>query len=752
MGTPTHLFYANTDAGRATRRRRAPVSGNSNDAGRRLVALAACIALVPTLSTAAPIVVEETAKIASPNPSYEFPLRVAVEGDTVIATGMRRDGEIDHYAAYLFRRQSNGAWVYERTLAETSCNTGEIAEDSCGASVAIRNGLAVVSADTVHVFQRASDGTWVAQQSDGTSGSGDAAVGTDTVATSESPCLSSARAFRKNAAGIWSLVTTFPGENGGCDPWLSEGRDIDLSAGNRLIVSYDVFEDLVSIYEPNATTWVETATLTNPNASRFGRAVAIDDARAFVSASSDLPIMAFTNDTGSWLHSADIVPPDSLQLTVQSIEVQDLVVASFSDPHRGGSVRVFQEVSPGEYEQVAMLVRSDSASEEGFLRHGDVDVNGSFARIAAAGPGAVYVFDLDDWGTTLPPVEENFEQGNAANWTPMAGSTFSVVASGGSNVYRQSSLAGDGGSFLANIDWTNQAIEADVKPTAFNGSNRWVGLAVRRTDVNNNYYVTLRQSNVLELKRIVDGAYETLATAPVPVTLNRTYRLRLEAIGTLLRAYVDGRLVAQAHDDALAHGHAGVRMYRASVDFDNIVVSQNPQLTLLDQRINRTLSERWDTDPGAWSAVWANDNQQLVQQDLSFDARAVARVDANDQIVQTRARADNFASGPGSRWFGLIARYSDPDNYYYITVRKDNTISLRKLVNGAVQVLDSAPLTVSAGTWYSLRLEAVGNSVRAYVNGNLLLEANDASHASGRYGLMMYKTAATYDDFIAWEL
>jgi len=41
-------------------------------------------------------------------------------------------------------------------------------------------------------------------------------------------------------------------------------------------------------------------------------------------------------------------------------------------------------------------------------------------------------------------------------------------------------------------------------------------------------------------------------------------------------------------------------------------------------------------------------------------------------------------------------------------------ISLRELVNGAIHVLDTATLNVQPDTWYQLRLEAIGDRVRAY--------------------------------------
>ena len=70
---------------------------------------------------------------------------------------------------------------------------------------------------------------------------------------------------------------------------------------------------------------------------------------------------------------------------------------------------------------------------------------------------------------------------------------------------------------------------------------------------------------------------------------------------------------------------------------------------------------------------------------------------------------------------------------------------------GAVTVLDTAPLQVRLGTWYALRMEAIGNSLRVYVNDRLMLEANDDSHQRGIYGLAGYKTVVRYDDVVVHQ-
>jgi pectate lyase len=68
-----------------------------------------------------------------------------------------------------------------------------------------------------------------------------------------------------------------------------------------------------------------------------------------------------------------------------------------------------------------------------------------------------------------------------------------------------------------------------------------------------------------------------------------------------------------------------------------------------------------------------------------------------------------------------------------------------------VQVLDSAPLPVTSKTLYRVRLEAIQNELRVYVDGRLVLEATDTSHPWGRYGAITFKAAASYDDVLVTQ-
>lgn len=362
--------------------------------------------------------------------------------------------------------------------------------------------------------------------------------------------------------------------------------------------------------------------------------------------------------------------------------------------------------------------------------------------------GEAYIFEIPTVLPTQPAlIQETFQSGNAARWTPLPGSSWSVATTPASRVYRQASLTGDATSTLSNSDWTDQSIQADVRPTAFSGNDRWFGFAVRRLDAANYYYLTVRSSGVVQLKKMVNGVFQTLASVDLPVSADTDYRLRLEAIGTTLRAYVNGIEWLKAVDASLSHGHAALMMYKTAADYDNVIASPSPQTTLFSEEVNY-FPYAWTAVAGQWDvAPWPN---TAMQSSTAGGASAYTGNSNTDQSIY--ARIQETAIGTGTQpWFGLFARYVDANNYYYVTVRNSNEISLRRLVNGATQVLDSAPFSVSVGTWYELRLEAIQNQLRVYVGNRLILEATDAIFNEGRFGAVMYKAAAHYDDVIVTQ-
>ena len=127
-----------------------------------------------------------------------------------------------------------------------------------------------------------------------------------------------------------------------------------------------------------------------------------------------------------------------------------------------------------------------------------------------------------------------------------------------------------------NGTYGDQMVEADLRPMEFAGADRWIGLAARHVDANNYVYVTLRSSNTLQIKKLGNGAIQTLASVNFPVAINTTYRVRLETVGSRVRAYVNGELKLGASDapNTPSAKRAGVVMYETAAEIDNFSLFQ----------------------------------------------------------------------------------------------------------------------------------------------------------------------------------
>jgi hypothetical protein len=722
----------------------------------RLVAGATLLA-ASFAGTAGPRVLEETARIPAPDPSYQFPVSLAVDGDWLIATGMKEvnphgTSEQDDHSAWLFQRQPDGTWTLVRRLVQHLYYSGF---DIPPMTVDMHGGVAAILHESFSwIFER-SGADWISAPSPIITDGMDIAVNGGTILATEGYCAWSANAYRKNSSGAWVHVRSTESQPDEFCENEDDRGSLDVSGNANIVFTWanELYpEPSARIFEgPYGTTNPpQTVRVLGPDGFDLWSPVALDLPTALVVGEPNGGIYVFTRDSfGLWAATGRLVRPDLLALGWPGATTIDMrgglaVMGSPLDSNygeRSGSAAVFQRDANNNFRQVARLLASDRRPIHVFGRS---DISGR--RVATRADGAVYIFDLPATLTSTPTVQDGFEDGNASDWTPLAGSSFSVVTTN-SRVYRQSSTVGNAASIWGNTDRTNQAVEAHIKPTAYatTTGDKWFGLVTRYLDANNYYYVTLRNNNTVLLRRMLNGVFTTLDSAALPITLNRTYRVRLEAIGTRLRVFVDDQLLGEASDTAITHGQAGVMMYKTRADYDNVLVSVNPRSTLVSYVFHSDTDsqENWDT-LGTWEKTAEG---VFAQSDLASGARAITGVATDDQVVHARMRRTSAAGT--NNWFGLATRYRDAGNYYYFTLRNNNTIALRKLVNNAIVELDTAPFTVAGNTWYRARFEAIGTQLRVYINDALLLEATDSSHITGRYGPVMYRAAVEYDDILA---
>ena len=685
---------------------------------------------------ARPLELEEVAKFTLPDASWSCCGDIEIDGNILVTTASRSAPSpespfnIDH-AAFVFERNAAGPWQYITKLVEESSDPDLT---NVNASVALDGSIAAVALSRIYFFQRTASG-WVSLPS-----TAQAINSTDSEASqgrflfSEGGCGFDARLVENTPSGYANTQRFVGFDRGECDDEFT-GRDIALD-GNLAATSGP---EVYLFTNTSGSTWTRQLVLPPPPPENvfFSLQVALNSGTLLVGATQKLGgphiyLPPYSQPSGN------LIRPDALNVPAFfRIDYRNGLVTVDSDE----SISVFTTTDNRHFTYAARLTTKDRT--QGTLFRSDI----SNRTVAASRNNSIYIFELPA-DLSVPAIrQDDFEDGNASDWTPIAGSGFTVVSNGTSRVYRQSSLVGAAGSTPTVMDWKNQSIQADVKPTAFDGADRWFGLTLRQTDPNNYYYLTMRSSNSVQIKKLVNGAISTLASVTFPVTLNRTYNLRLEAIGSWLRAFVDGNEVLKVQDLSHSHGRAGLYTFKTRADFDNVIITPNSQNTLFKDTFDNSgiLHPFWMPQTGTWTLAQDGTTAVVAQTSIAGGSRMLVGVPTEDQIVQMRAKPTSFTT-TGERWFGVVARFVDDQNYYYVTARNNNTISLRKLVNGAVTVLDSAPLTVTRNTWYGLRLEAIGNSLRLYVNGRLTLEATDSSHPKGIYGMAAFKTAVRYDD------
>jgi len=703
-------------------------------------------------------------------PEGQFPhiySGVAIDGGTLLASAQRAiNAQYDRVnGVYIFERNAAGRWIYAGVLTE------QLPAEQWPVAVALNGTVATVwTADGIRVFERGAAG-WaltgtIAVQYGYVFRIDDGSI----YVRQESPfsnrtCVPPYQQFRK-LGGVWTQVATIGGQR--CDY-----NQADINDG-RAIVVHSPLDSLTQTpaetFAPSSgSTWTPIGSIPAPPPSPtslnwFGPFGTVRGDTAFIDRG-----YFYRYSGGAWVPAGRLVEPE-IELRPNSGEGKlrgnNLFLHGYERDYELPSpdaetflewrvLRAYRQSTSGAFIYHARLnadfdVWDWAVSEDGrqVAAYG-ADTN----DLLAALPRRLYVFEVPDTASFPARTQDTFSSGNFARWTPTAG-TFAVVQSGVTRVMRQSSLAGAAGAHLTAIDWTDQSIEADMRPLEFAGAGRWFGLVTRRTDAQNYYYVRFRCPNVISLRRMRDGVSSELAAKTVRANFQtgRNYRMRLESVGNQHAVFINGIPQLFVKDSTLPQGHPGVTGYRTRFDVDNVIVTGGTRVLMRLDSDLREWSEGFHSASGTWAVTSDGGTTYLRQSDNQADARWVSKIAAGYQSISTRVRPLSHGTG-SDPWIGLAARVVDDNNYYYLTLRRSQQLSLRRLVNGQIQVLGTVPQALTLGAWHDLRLETIGTHIRAYVNGDLRIETTDSalSSGSGRNALLMWKTAADVESYVAYQ-
>jgi hypothetical protein len=731
---------------------------------RNLLAILATSSFALGANAAAPLVIEESEILPEPPGGYvRFGNGVAIDGDRALVLGIRPlptdPGAGDANSALLYVR-SAGAWRYDQTLHE---ETQDYANISYSPSVALRDGIAAVNFGGI--FEPGPTGVWERRTTGDSIGLGpviEYSNGRFAVGTGEGDW--GAVVWQKNSAGVWNSTRVTGARRDGDND--NNGGSLALSGNNLLLAAPYVSEGETAGVRAfqNTGSWTPFPSITGPGQST--ERVTLSGDHAFLSSQSDSPWLGVFHhsggfSSGAWTYRGQLQAPDSYMARNGSgtLKASGNLVFQYAWSHdRGVYVyNVFQRDANGNYQHVAIL------AGKGLQNLGySLDVRGNRVIVGSRGyefgawDNVVRIFELPANLTTANPFTDNFEYGDSeevnAVWTQTPANQFGVRGEWGSKVYRLLNNTGDAAAEWRGSERRDQGIQAFITPRDFlGGGNRWVGLMTRRYNAQNYVYVTLRNSGRLELKRRLNGEYTTIASTTFPLA-ERQYKLRLESVGQWHKVYLDDALVLEGYEDILQQGTAGVIAYRALADYDNVILTSRGFTTVYADNFDAATAstQRWSyTGTGSWALAGAAGARTLAQTSTAGDARALIGAPVDDLVYQVRLRATAFGAG-SNPWVGAFVRYTDDQNYVYVTFRANNTVSVRELYQGQLFVHHTEALPVPLGGWNKLRFEQVAIGLRIFVNDRQIWDAN-LGPPKGRIGLVTYRAAAQFDDFLAYQ-
>lgn len=105
-------------------------------------------------------------------------------------------------------------------------------------------------------------------------------------------------------------------------------------------------------------------------------------------------------------------------------------------------------------------------------------------------------------------------------------------------------------------------------------------------------------------------------------------------------------------------------------------------------------------------------------------------------------------SGEVDRAAGLVFRLKDANNYYIARANAlENNYNLYHVVDGQRREITGSRVKVASGEWHQLRVEAVGNKITCYYDGEKKIETTDNTFKdAGEIGLWTKADSVTYFD------
>lgn len=153
-----------------------------------------------------------------------------------------------------------------------------------------------------------------------------------------------------------------------------------------------------------------------------------------------------------------------------------------------------------------------------------------------------------------------------------------------------------------------------------------------------------------------------------------------------------------------------------------------------------------------WSIIQDDDGSMVYANDDLVNQPTVAFVSGGcwtDVVIEARVKVTHFGGMSTTYFAGPCLRVlleNGDESFYALGLRGDGGSGLVRVTQGRRSNIQSGDADTSEDTWYDLRLEAVGTSLRGYLDGEEIVDDSDSQHTYGSIGVCVQNAEARFDD------
>jgi parallel beta-helix repeat protein len=313
-----------------------------------------------------------------------------------------------------------------------------------------------------------------------------------------------------------------------------------------------------------------------------------------------------------------------------------------------------------------------------------------------------------------------------------------------------------------NQSFADAIIQVDSRLVDGSAEN-WHQIGCRYVDGENYVIVDFSADGYVFAKAVVDGediiALDVGEDAAVNTDPDAVNTIRLECVGDTIRYFLNDQLVVEFEDTQPAAGDivlgvAGIGGDYSEIAYDNLVVTgpdgtggggggggrtvttptpEPPTGVLFEDDFEGDTTEFdiYEDDNGE---VWLEEGELHVLNytDAEFSTWSFANQRFADAVIEVESR---FVDGSDDNWHQILCRYVDSDNYITAEYSADGYVYAKAVVDGedivALDVTEESIIETGLDGVNTVRLECVGDTIRYFLNDELLVEFEDTQAVAG---------------------